>query len=73
MISLLGTFGNVLQSGASAVATGEAATRLAARAKLNLLLRQTLESAIIELNASCQASASASSTPNPRRVVNQKR
>jgi hypothetical protein len=54
LISLLGAFGNVLHSGASTVATGEAAARLAARARFTLLLRQTLETAIIELNASCQ-------------------
>jgi hypothetical protein len=58
LISLLGAFGNVLQSGAATVATGEAAARLAARARFNLLLRQTIETAIIELNASCQTSVS---------------
>jgi hypothetical protein len=58
LISLLGTFGNVLQNGASAVATGEASTRLAARAKFHLLLRQRMETAIIQLNASCQSRAS---------------
>jgi hypothetical protein len=58
LISLLGTFGNVLHSGASTAATGAASARLAARARFNLLLRQTIETAIIELNASCQSSGS---------------
>jgi|HubBroStandDraft_5_1064220.scaffolds.fasta_scaffold676549_1 hypothetical protein len=53
-ISMLGTFGNVLQSGASTAARGEAAARLALQAKFHLLLRQAMETAIIELNASCQ-------------------
>jgi hypothetical protein len=56
LISLLGTFGNVLQNGASAVASAAASTRLAARARFHLLLRQRMETAIIQLNASCQSS-----------------
>jgi predicted transcriptional regulator len=58
ILSLLGTFGNVLQGGAASVATGEASARLAARAKFHILLRQAMETAIIELNASCQSSRS---------------
>jgi hypothetical protein len=56
ILSLLGTFGNVLQSGAATAATGEASAQLAARGKFHLLLRQTMETAIIGLNASCQPS-----------------
>jgi hypothetical protein len=57
LLSLLGTFGSVLQTGASNVATGETAERLAARAKFHVLLRQTMETAIFEINASCQPRA----------------
>jgi hypothetical protein len=57
LISLLGTFGNVLQSGASTVTSAEASRRLAARAGFHLLLRQAMEASIVQLNASCQSSA----------------
>lgn len=49
--ALLAAFGTVLQHGAETVATGEAAVRMAQRAKFNLLLRDTIAKAIVELSA----------------------
>ena len=50
--SLLGALGTLLQNGASTVATGEAAVRLAERGRFYLFLRRAMEAAIQDFNAS---------------------
>jgi hypothetical protein len=49
--SLLGAFGSVLQNGATNVAKGEVAVRLAHRAKFNLMLREAIAKAVSDLSA----------------------
>lgn len=55
--SLLAAFGNVLQNGADNVATGEAAIRLAHRAKFSLMLREAIAKAVADLSAMFRAGA----------------
>lgn len=50
--SMMGALGNLLQDGASTLATGGAAARLAEMGRFYLSLRQTIETAIRELNTS---------------------
>jgi hypothetical protein len=49
--SLLGAFGSVLQNGATNIAKGEVAVRLAHRAKFNLMLREAIAKAVSDLSA----------------------
>jgi hypothetical protein len=55
--SLLAAFGSVLQNGANHVATGEAAIRLAQRAKFSLMLREAIAKAVSDLSAMFRAGA----------------
>jgi hypothetical protein len=55
--SLLASFGSVLQNGADHVASGEAAVRLAQRAKFSSMLREAIAKAVSELSAMFRAGA----------------
>jgi hypothetical protein len=57
--ALLAAFGSVLQNGANHVAVGEAAVRLAQRAKFSLMLREAIATAVSDLSAMFRAGAPA--------------
>lgn len=62
--ALLAAFAQVLDYGATSVAKGEAAVRMAQRAKFNLLLRETIARTIAELSASFRAGGPAAELPD---------
>ena len=64
--SLLAAFGSVLQNGAKNVAKGEAAERLAQRAKFSLMLREAIAKTVADLSALFRAATPAAEDAKPK-------